>query len=102
LDFSKLEQSDATGSSRYVNGGRVYFEANIFGYHTSSFTTKGFFDKLGYVEPMAKDSGVRWALNNYVTTQNTMVVGACACALVLVIALLSRQSDTEKKKLHYD
>ena len=44
LDFSKLEQSDATGNSRFVNGGRVYFEANVFGYHTYSFTTKGFFD----------------------------------------------------------
>ena len=33
-------------------GGRAYFEANLFGYQTSSFTTKGFFDQLGYEEPM--------------------------------------------------
>jgi hypothetical protein len=44
LDFSALMESDAAGSSRFVNGGRVYFEANVFGYQTSSFTTKGFFD----------------------------------------------------------
>jgi len=64
LDFSKLEQSDSTGASRFVNGGRVFFEANIFGYHTYSFTTKGFFDKEGYEEPKLKDSGIRWFLNN--------------------------------------
>ena len=65
LDFSKLEESDAAGETRFIVGGRAYFEANLFGYHTSSFTTKGFFDKLGYVEPMVKDKGVRWFLNKY-------------------------------------
>jgi hypothetical protein len=44
LDFNALLESDASGDSRFVNGGRVYFEANVFGYQTSSFTTKGFFD----------------------------------------------------------
>lgn len=44
LDFAALIDSDALDQSRFVNGGRVYFEANVFGYQTSSFTTKGFFD----------------------------------------------------------
>ena len=44
LDFNALLESDASDQSRFVNGGRVYFEANVFGYQTSSFTTKGFFD----------------------------------------------------------
>jgi hypothetical protein len=44
LDFPALVESDAAGLSRFINGGRVYFEANVFGYQTSSFTTKGFFD----------------------------------------------------------
>lgn len=52
LDFAALLQSDEQGSSRFINGGRVYFEANVFGYQTSSFTTKGFFDQLGYEEPL--------------------------------------------------
>jgi hypothetical protein len=51
LDFKALVESDEAGFSRFINGGRVYFEANVFGYQTSSFTTKGFFDQLGYVEP---------------------------------------------------
>lgn len=96
LDFSKLEQSDATGTSKYINGGRVYFEANIFGYHTSSFTTRGFFDKLGFVEPMVKDSGVRWALNRYVTTENIRMA-AFGCALLLAGAIMAKRSSGEKK-----
>ena len=32
IDFPALMDSDAAGRSRYVNGGRVYFEANLFGY----------------------------------------------------------------------
>ncbi len=52
LDFKALVESDEAGLSRFINGGRVYFEANVFGYQTSSFTTKGFFDQLGYVEPI--------------------------------------------------
>lgn len=51
LDFAALMQSDTEGNSRFVNGGRAYFEANVFGFQTSSFTTKGFFDQLGYEEP---------------------------------------------------
>ncbi len=35
----------------YVAGGRSYFEADIVGSNSNSFTAKGFFDKLGYVEP---------------------------------------------------
>ena len=51
IDFNKLEDADATGESKFVVGGRAYFEANLFGTNLSSFVTKGFFDKEGYVEP---------------------------------------------------
>jgi hypothetical protein len=64
IDFSALLESDDAGLSSYVNGGRVYFEANLFGYQTSSFTAKGFFDQLGYVEPekpfLSKSTLVAW------------------------------------------
>jgi len=52
LDFAALLESDSQGLSQYIVGGRAYFEANLFGYQTASFTTKGFFDQEGYVEPM--------------------------------------------------
>lgn len=95
LDFSKLEESDEKGVSKFVNGGRVYFEANVFGYHTYSFTTKGFFDKEGYVEPMLKDSGVRWFLNNWVTFEYISVALAAAGVLALA-ALWCRRSSSQK------
>ncbi len=56
IDFASLELSDSKGDSLYVAGGRVYFEADIFGLGYTSFTMKGFFDKLGYVEPPFEDN----------------------------------------------
>lgn len=97
LDFSKLVASDATGESRFINGGRVYFEANIFGYHTSSFTTKGFFDQEGYVEPMVKDNGVRWFLNKFATNKNLSLLGAFAGICVLLRLYCRREH-----KLHVE
>lgn len=32
LELPALLESDRSGSSRFINGGRVYFEANVFGY----------------------------------------------------------------------
>jgi hypothetical protein len=56
IDFRKLEESDVRGDSYYVVGGRAYFEADVLGLYVTSFTSKGFFDKLGYVEPLSDDS----------------------------------------------
>ena len=30
IDFNKLSELDATGNSRYIVGGRTYFEASVF------------------------------------------------------------------------
>ena len=51
IDFRQITAADSTGDSKYVVGGRAYFEASIFGDGISSFTYKGFFDQEGYVEP---------------------------------------------------
>lgn len=42
---------DATGDTYYVVGGRAYFELLVYGTNTLSFTSRGFFDQLGYEEP---------------------------------------------------
>lgn len=55
IDFKSLEDSDKLGDSFYVVGGRAYFEADVLGLQVTSFTSKGFFDKLGYVEPAPID-----------------------------------------------
>ena len=51
VDFTVLTELDNSGSSRYVVGGRVYFEGSVFGNGVNSFTYKGFFDDANYVEP---------------------------------------------------
>ena len=44
IDFSSLATSDKEGGTNFIQGGRVYYEAFLFGYHINSFTSKGFFD----------------------------------------------------------
>jgi hypothetical protein len=53
VDFPFLEKQDSMGLSKFVAGGRVYYETDILGTSTLFITGKGFFDKLGYVEPPA-------------------------------------------------
>lgn len=38
INFPDLLKSDELGVTKFINGGRVYFEANLFGYQTHSFT----------------------------------------------------------------
>jgi hypothetical protein len=52
IDFSKLEVSDKNNGTQFVNGGRAFFEAEVLGFKISSFTARGFFDKLNYEEPV--------------------------------------------------
>ena len=49
LDFNSLLEQDSAGVSHYVVGGRVFYEIYVFGENTLYFTTRGFFDQLGYV-----------------------------------------------------
>lgn len=51
IDFSLITESDKSGESSYEVGGRLFFEASVFGLAFTSYTTSGFFDKLGYEEP---------------------------------------------------
>ena len=53
LDFPSLEKKDSSDISKFVAGGRVYYETEILGTSTLYITGKGFFDKEGYVEPPA-------------------------------------------------
>ena len=51
INFNDLLMADSTGETRFVVGGRAYFEGLVFGTNTVSFTSRGFFDQLGYQEP---------------------------------------------------
>ena len=44
--------SDKETDSKFIAGGRLYFEADVFGYRISSIFTKGFLDQENYHEPV--------------------------------------------------
>lgn len=54
VDFKAMMDSDKAKQSHYIAGGRAYFEADVIGSQTLSFTSKGFFDQLNYQEPLAE------------------------------------------------
>lgn len=94
--FKQLEESDANTGSKYVVGGRTYFEATVFGVGIQSFTTKGFFDKKDYVEPTANN------LKGNKVLLSLTIVGCIAGAIALVLLVYccyckrSTHQDTDK------
>ena len=96
LDFSDLEHSDATGDSRFVVGGRTYFEASVFGEggNVSSFTFRGFFDKEGYEEPKStlnklKSSGWLYVI---IAGSVLLVIGA-----IVLYCYCSKRKEKERQ-----
>lgn len=97
IDFSSLQKKDASGQSRYIVGGRTYFEASVFGTDTNSFTFKGFFDQEGYEEPKStlnklKSSGWLW-----------VIISACIVVVILAIVLYcycknKKEQERQQKK----
>ena len=51
IDFKKAVDSDTQLSSKFEVAGRIFFEAHVFSSFSQSYTTNGFFHRLGYVEP---------------------------------------------------
>ena len=48
----KVQLTDQQLGSKFEIGGRLYFETAIFAPNYISFSTNGFFDRQGYVEPI--------------------------------------------------
>lgn len=80
VDFSELQNEDATGNSRYIVGGRTFFEASVQGDGVTSFTFRGFFDEEGYVEPKST--------LNELKSSGWLYVIIVACILVVVGAIV--------------
>ena len=90
VDFTKLQDSDATGNSRYIVGGRTYFEASVFSTEVNSFTFKGFFDEEGYVEPKST--------LNELKSSGWLYVIISLCILLVVGAIVLYCYCSRKKK----
>ncbi|TNV79791.1 hypothetical protein FGO68_gene10759 [Halteria grandinella] len=89
IPFPDLEDSDGKGQSLFVAGGRVYFETEVFNFRTTTLIGKGFFDKLGYVEPPApKPSNLGLILG----------ITIPIVALILGFGIYTLYKKNEKKK----
>ena len=96
IDFSVLQDSDSKGESRYIVGGRTYFEASVFGNggNVNSFTFRGFFDEEGYEEPKStlnklKSSGWLW-----------VIIGSGIALIVLAIVLYCYCKKKKEQEKH--
>lgn len=89
IPFTDLEDSDKNGQSLFVAGGRIYFETEVFNFRTTTLIGKGFFDKLGYVEPPApKPSNLGLILG----------ITIPILALILGVGFYTLYKKNEKKK----
>lgn len=95
IDFSVLQDSDSKGESRYIVGGRTYFEASVFADAgaVNSFTFRGFFDEEGYEEPKSTLNKLKSSGWLYV------IIGSGIALIVLAIVLYcycQRKKEQEK------
>ena len=77
-------------------GGRVYFETEVFNFKTTTMIGKGFFDKLGYVEPPAPEK-----------SHTALILGITLPIVGLIVGLgiyyFYKKSEKKKKAmLHVD
>jgi hypothetical protein len=91
--FKQLEESDANNGTKYVVGGRTYFEATVFGAGYQSFTTKGFFDKKDYVEPTASTLKGNKLILGF--TISGCIVGAFLLGLLIYCCYCKKTSHTD-------
>ena len=71
--------------------GRVYYEAHVFGYKVSSFTSSGFLDRVGYEETKVSSSKIRFVKEKWIE----IVVGIAV--LMMVTKGRTQKRETIKK-----
>jgi hypothetical protein len=65
IDFNQMTKRDSRDGTKFEVGGRMFFEAHVFGDSYTSFTTNAFLDKEGYVEPQIKKTVSSVFLDNW-------------------------------------
>lgn len=98
IDFSELQNLDASGNSRYIVGGRTYFEASVHGSGVNTFTFRGFFDEEGYEEPKStlnklKSSGWLYVI----IAASIAVIAGC----ILLYCCCCRKSKDQERMEKY-
>ena len=94
IDFSELQSSDASGDSRYIVGGRAYFEASVHGSDVGTFTFRGFFDEEGYEEPKSTLNKLKSSGWLYVIIVGC--IGLVALGIVLYCCCCRKSKEQER------
>jgi hypothetical protein len=92
IDFSKMQTCDAAGASMFEVAGRVFYEAHVFGYKVSSFTSSGFLDREGYVIPEVTSSKLLFLQKNF-----TAIYIISLAAIFMIIAKQKGHNEKLKK-----
>lgn len=86
-------------------GGRAYFEISIYGNNILSFTTKGFWDQLGYVEPVndsVNTKAIVWSVIAVVILLLGVLTYFCCCYSKDDLTPKKKKVSTEQQKPHTD
>ena len=94
IDFSKMTRSDKEFGSRFVVGGRMFYEINLFATGFLSFTTNGFFDQLGYQEPLLENQDKRIEITIY----SLLASLVCFCFCLYLCCKETETEISESKK----
>ena len=88
-----MSKSDLTKKSMFEVAGRVYYEAHVFGYKVSSFTSSGFLDKTGYEAPAISSSKITAFKENYL-----VIIAVAVAGLIAIQAMGSIKKPKIKKQ----
>lgn len=70
-----MSKSDDAKKSMFEVAGRIYYEAHVFGYKVSSFTSSGFLDRQGYEMVAVGSSKITAVKENYLVVIAVAVIG---------------------------
>ena len=75
LNFADIMATDQAGETKFVNGGRAFYEITVLGENTLSFMTRGFFDQAGYVQPAKQADSKKIVIAVFSTLGGLLLVG---------------------------
>ena len=93
IDFDQMRRSDSQRKSMFEVAGRVYYEAHVFGYKVSSFTSSGFLDRQGYQPEEVTSSKLRFLNQNQIA-----IIAGCAAIAIMVKIMRGSKDDKVKKE----
>jgi len=95
IDFTKMTDADKTKESKYEVGGRLFYEAHAFATGFTSFTTNGFFDREGYVEPLLSTTSVQTPVAATVAVVATLAL----CGTIYVCTRKPKSLDLDAESI---